>query len=124
MKLMKALPTAPICKERTKNDVVSSVYDYISYLHPPVADPRATLLLASDAACLTMYKRDPYSEPILKLPFTCMKHYTHTHTDGRAHTHTDGHTQACTRKHAHTDTHMHVHMKYEHRKRYVVSVCV
>lgn len=66
-------------QRKNKKDVVSSVYDYISYLHPPVADPRATLLLASDAACLTMYKRDHYSEPILKLPFTCMQHYTHTY---------------------------------------------
>lgn len=70
-------------RRKHKKGVVSSVYDYIFFLHPSSSDPRATILLLSDAGCLTMYKRARYSRPILNLAFACsiIRHaHTHTHT--------------------------------------------
>lgn len=68
-------------RRKHKKGVVSSVYDYIFFLHPSSSDPRATILLVSDAGCLTMYKRARYSRPILNLAFACsIIHMTCTHT--------------------------------------------
>lgn len=56
------------------------MYDYIFFLHPSSSDPRATILLVSDAGCLTVYKRARYSRLILNLAFACsIIHMTHTH---------------------------------------------
>lgn len=51
----------PNMRRKHKKGVVSSVYDYIFFLHPSSSDPRATFLLVADAGCLTMYKRARYS---------------------------------------------------------------
>lgn len=67
-------------RRKHKKGVVSSVYDYIFFLHPSSCDPRATILLVSDAGCLTKYKRARYSRAILKLAFACsIIHMTRTY---------------------------------------------
>lgn len=74
-------------RRKHKKGVVSSVYDYIFFLHPSGSDPRATILLVSDAGCLTMYKRARYSRPILKLAFACsIIHMARTYTSTHIHT--------------------------------------
>lgn len=45
------------------------MYDYIFFFHPSSNDPRATILLVSDAGCLLMYKRARYFRLILNLAF-------------------------------------------------------
>lgn len=73
----------PNMRRKHKKGVVSSMYDYIFFLHPSSSDPRATILLVSDAGCLTMYKRARYFRLILNLAFACgiiRVTYTHTHT--------------------------------------------
>lgn len=73
-------------RRKHKKGVVSSVYDYIFFLHPSSSDPRATILLVSDADWLTMYKRACYSRPILKLAFACrIIHMTRTYTSTHMH---------------------------------------
>lgn len=63
-------------RRKHKKGVVSSVYDYIFLLHPSSSDPRATILLVSDAGCLTMYKRACYFKTSIKAGLR-MQHYPH-----------------------------------------------